>query len=313
MKIIFIGTPSVSLPSLKILADSKHEIKCVITQPDKVSGRGRQLKVSPVKEEALRLGLDVFQPEKISDEAAIKHIKELDADILVVVAYSQKIPTELLEYKNGCINLHPSLLPKYRGADPIRGPILNGDKTTGVTIMQMAQALDSGDILAQEEIEIEKKETALSLEAKLSYLGAKILLETIEKIENGQVVRTKQNEEESTYVSQISKQEGQIDFNNSASFIERQIRAMNHWPSAFTTLEGKAFKIWDADVLCESEYDANGLENGSVVFADKQNVYIKCGEGLLKLIEVQIEGKKRMNIDEFLRGKKIDRGNIFGR
>ncbi len=313
MKIIFIGTPSIAIPSLKILADSKHEIVSVITQPDKVSGRGRLLNVSPVKEEALKLGLDVFQPEKISDEATIKQIKELGADLLVVVAYAQKIPNELLEYKGGCINLHPSLLPKYRGANPIRMPILNGDKVTGVTIMQMTKKLDSGDILAQEEIEIGNKETAISLEPKLSQLGAKMILEVVDGIESGQAVRTKQNEEESTYVSELAKHDGQIDFNNSASFIERQIRAMNPWPSAFTFLDGKTFKIWDGDVYDEKDFDIQGLENGCVAFADKKEVFVKCKEGLLKLNEVQLEGKKRMNIEEFLRGKKIDRGFVFGR
>ena len=315
MKIIFIGTPKIAVPSLKTLADSKHEIACVITMPDKAAGRGCEVKFSPVNEEALNLGLNILQPEKIGDEETINQIEQMDADLLVVVAYSQKIPTRLLNYKNGCINLHPSLLPKYRGADPIRGPILNGDKKTGVTIMQMADKLDSGDILAQKEIEIEQKETAITLEPKLSSLGASMLVDVIDRIENGSITKIKQNEEESTYVSQITKQSGQIDFNKSAAYIERQIRALNPWPSAFTSLDGKTFKIWDGDVLDEKEVDCNtsDAENGSVVFSDKKNIYIKCGEGLLKLNDVQLEGKKRMSIEEFLRGKKIDRGFIFGR
>lgn len=314
MKIIFIGTPQIALPSLKLLADSKHEIACVITVPDKASGRSKELKFSPVKEEALNLGIDVFQPEKISDDDAIKKIEEIDADLLVVVAYSQKIPERLLNYKNGCINLHPSLLPKYRGADPIRMPILNGDKTTGVSIIQMANKMDAGDILAQVEIKIEEKETAITLEPKLAELGAKMLLDVIEKIENNELVKIKQNDDESTYVAQISKEAGVIDFNNSADFIERQIRAMNPWPSAYTTLDGKTFKIWDADVLKEdTEVDTKDIENGGVVFSDKKNLFVKCNEGILKLNEVQLEGKKRMGIEEFLRGKKLDRGFIFGR
>lgn len=310
MKIIFIGTPEIAIPSLKILAESKHEIACVITQPDKVSGRGQELKYSPVKKTALELNLNIMQPEKISDEKIVEQIKGINPDLLVVAAYAQKIPESLLNINYGCINIHPSLLPKYRGADPIRGPILNGDKVSGVTIMQMADKLDSGDILAQEELELDKKETALSLEPKLSKLGARMLLDVIEKIENNEAIRIKQDESQSTYVSQISKQAGIIDFNNSASYIERQIRALNPWPSVFTTFEGKTFKIWDADVLVKDEF--NDEKNGSVVFADKKEVLVKCQEGILKLNEVQLEGKKRMNIEEFLRGKKIDRGFIFG-
>ncbi len=315
MKIIFIGTPKIAVPSLKAISDSKHEITCVITMPDKAAGRGCEVKFSPVKEEAINLGLNVLQPEKISDEETMKQIEQMDADLLVVVAYSQKIPERLLNYKKGCINLHPSLLPKYRGADPIRGPILNGDEKTGVSIMQMEERLDSGDILAQEEIEIEAKENAATLEPKLALLGAKMLVDVLDKIENNEIVKIKQNEEESTYVSQITKQSGLIDFNNSASYIERQTRALNPWPSAFTTMEGKTFKVWDADVYDTKEIDTDGkdFENGCVIFADKKNVYVKCQEGLLKLNEVQLEGKKRMNIEEFLRGKKIDRGFIFGR
>ena len=310
MKIIFIGTPEIAIPSLEILADSKHEIACVITQPDKASGRGQELKYSPVKKAAIELNLNIIQPEKISDEKVVEQIKGINPDLLVVVAYAQKIPESLLNINYGCINIHPSLLPKYRGADPIRGPILNGDKTSGVTIMQMADKLDSGDILAQEELELDEKETAFTLEPKLSQLGAKMLLNVLEKIENNEIKKIKQNDIESTYVSQISKQAGVIDFNNSASYIERQVRALNPWPSAFTTFEGKTFKIWDADVLVKDEFDDE--KNGSVVYADKKEVHIKCGQGILKINEVQLEGKKRMNIEEFLRGKKIERGFIFG-
>ena len=311
MKIIFIGTSDLAVPALDALKEKGHEILAVITQPDKGSGRGKNIRFSPVKEAALRWNLPILQPEQIRAEEVQKQIQKLKPDLFVVASYGQKIPQEIMDLAQyGCINIHPSLLPKYRGAAPIVGPILNGDAKTGTSSMRLAQQLDAGNILAQEEIVLDPKETVPSLEPKLAALGAKLLLSVIEQMENGTVKETVQTEEQATYIRQITKEEGRIDFSDPAEKIERMVRAYAPWPSAYTSLDNKTFKIWAADVF---DYEKETAEEpGTVVFVDKKSLLVQCGSGVLALKEVQIEGKKRMTIEEFLRGKKIETGMHFG-
>ncbi|MBO7730559.1 MAG: methionyl-tRNA formyltransferase [Lachnospiraceae bacterium] len=310
MRTIFIGTSELAVPALNALKEHGHEILAVITQPDRGSGRGKNIRFSPVKEEALKWNLPILQPEKIRAEEVQKQIQELNPDLFVVASYGQKIPQEIMELAPyGCINIHPSLLPKYRGAAPVVGPILNGDVKTGVSIMRLAQQLDAGNVLAQEEIVLDPKETVPSLEPKLAALGAKLLLSVIEQMENGTVEETAQTEAEATYIRQITKEEGKIDFSYPAEKIERMVRAYAPWPSAYTYLDNKTFKIWAADA---AESEDNAKAPGTVVYVDKKNLHVQCGEGVLALKEVQIEGKKRMTIEEFLRGKKIETGMHFG-
>lgn len=334
MRIVYIGTSDIAVPALLALIDAGYEIAAVITQPDRESGRGKNVHFSPVKEAALQKDLCILQPEKVGEEEIREQIKIISPDLFVVASYGQKIPQAIMDLAPyGCINIHPSLLPKYRGAAPLVGPILNGDAETGVSIMRLVQQLDAGNILAQETIPLDPKETVLTLEPKVAELGAKLLLSVIAGLENGSVNETAQKEEDATYIRQITKEEGRINFTDPAEQIERQIRAYAPWPSAYTSLEGKTFKIWAADVVGQAaEASEPGMETklcpmhekchpdgygktmlpGTVSFSGKKTLIVQCGKGCLSLKEVQLEGKKRMTIEEFLRGKKIEKGFVFG-
>ena len=310
MKVVFLGTPELAATALKGLIASRHEVLAVVTQPDKASGRGMTTKFSPVKQVALDANLPILQPASIRHGDCEEEIRALSADLFVVAAFSQLLPKWFLEIPpKGILNIHPSLLPKYRGALPLRGPIINGDPTYGVSIMQMVEQLDAGDILLQREFPMEPKETILTLTAKAAGIGAEMLIEALDLIEAGKAEPVPQKDEESSYIRQLEKEDGRIDFSNPAEEIERQIRACIPWPSAFTKISGKMFKIWDADVEEES---ASAPVCGSVVYADKKTLLVQTGKGLLRLNEVQLEGKKRMKIEEFLRGRKIEKGFVFG-
>ena len=313
MKVIFMGTPLLAATALEKLIGSKHEVLAVVTQPDKASGRGMKTTYSPVKQTALDAGIRILQPVSIRDGDDAEEIRALNADIFVVAAFSQLLPKWFLEIApKGCINIHPSLLPKYRGASPLRGPIINGDPTFGVTIMKMAEKLDAGDILLQKEFPMEEKETVDTLTPKAAKIGAEMLIEALEGIEAGTITQIPQDDAQSSYITQLKKEDGRIRFADPADMIERQIRACAPWPSAFTKLGGKTFKIWDADVKDLPEgAQASGVP-GTVVYVDKKNLYIECGVDCLSLNEVQMEGKKRMTIEEFLRGRKIEKGSVFG-
>ena len=309
MRIIYLGTSDIAVPALQALIQSDQEVVAVVTQPDKSSGRGKNIRFSPVKEAALAAGLSILQPERIKEEQVQSELKELSPDLLVVTAYSQKIPDEVIAIAPyGCINIHPSLLPKYRGAAPLIGAILNGEEKTGVTIMRIAAELDAGNILAQEELPIEPDDTLRTLEPKAAALGAKMLLDVIGQMEQGTLSEREQDPAAATYMKTISKEAGKIDFSEPAKQIRCQIRAFDPWPSAYTSLEGRTFKFWAADVV-ENTEDA---EPGTVVFVDKKTLIVKCGEDALSLREVQMEGKKRMSTEEFLRGKKVETGLRFG-
>ena len=316
MKIVFMGTPAIAVPSLKKLAESRHDVILVITQPDQKSGRGMNVRYSPVKETALLYDIPCFQPENISDTDVLDRLEALHADIFVVAAYAQKLPDRLLSMAPfGCINMHPSLLPKYRGSGPLRGPILNGDDTSGVTIMKVVSAWDAGDILMQKEFILDPDETSLTLGERSARIGAEMMLETIEGLEHRTIIPIPQDPSMATYLKQIKKEDGRIDFRQSAVQIERQIRACIPWPSAFTTWNGKTFKIWKAAAQGILPQDLPGEEDlpcGSVVYIDKKEFWIKTGEGYLMPLIVQLEGKKQMPVQDFMQGKKIERGVCFG-
>lgn len=308
MKILFMGTPDIAVPTLKALIQSKHNVVGVVTQPDKPKGRGKAIGCSPVKETALQYDLPIYQPVKVREESFVETIKEIAPDVIIVIAFGQIIPKSILDLpKYGCINIHASLLPKYRGAAPIQWAIIEGETKTGLTTMYMEEGLDTGDMLLKEEVDIAGDETGGSLHDKLAQLGGSLILKTLDAVENGTMVRIKQDDSQSTYVSMLDKKMGYIDFSKSAEEIERLIRGLNPWPSAYTCLDGKTLKIWKADVLKEERAG----ETGEIVEVRKDAVLIKTGMGTLALKEVQLEGKKRMETEAFLRGYDIHVGTIL--
>ena len=312
MKIVFMGTPDFAVPSLHALTEAGYEVAAVVTQPDKPKGRGKTLLPTPVKEEAVMHDIPVYQPEKVRNNPEFLEIlKEINPDIIVVAAYGQIIPKEILELpKFGCINIHASLLPKYRGAAPIQQAVIDGEKVSGVTIQQMGEGLDTGDMISKIVIPISPTETGGSLFGKLAQAGADLLIKTLPSIEQGTAEFEKQPEESPTpYAAMITKQMGLMDFSKSAAELERLVRGLNPWPSAFTFYNGKTLKVWESFVA-ESD-DLNQAEPGTVVKADKKGIYVACGEGVLVLSQVQLEGKKRMDADAFLRGCRIEAGNRF--
>ena len=307
MKAVFMGTPEFAVPTLQALIDH-HEVLAVVTQPDKQRGRGKKMQFPPVKEKAVEYDIPVYQPQRARDEEFIEELKNLNPDVIVVVAYGQILPESILNIpKYGCINVHGSLLPKYRGAAPIQWAVLDGEEKTGITTMYMEKGLDTGDMIDKAEVVLDKKETAGSLHDKLMVLGADLLLETLKKLEDGTAVREKQNDEESCYAKMLSKDMGQIDFTKSAREIECLIRGMNPWPSAYTFLNGKTLKVWK----CKVSTEKTDAVPGTIFLADKEGIHTACGEGVLILTEVQLEGKKRMETEAFLRGYHIENGIVF--
>ena len=309
MKIVFMGTPDFAVGTLEAIIEAGHEVLLVVTQPDKPKGRSGALQYTPVKECALAHGIEVFQPTKIRLEENVAFLRKYEADIFVVAAFGQILPKSILDMpKYGCINVHASLLPKYRGAAPIQWAVINGDKVTGVTIQQMDIGVDTGDIIVTKELAISEEETGGGLFDKLAVVGAEACLEALEQIANGTATRTPQNHDEATHVSMISKEFGNIDWNKSAVEIERLIRGLNPWPSAYTKLDGKTFKIWKAKVVSEE----NEYATGCIIRVGKGEMLVQTGNGLLSLLEVQLEGKKRMEVDAFLRGYQVEEGTFLG-
>lgn len=304
MKVVFMGTPDFSVGTLKALVEAGHEVAAVVTQPDKPKGRGHSVQFTPVKEEALGHGLTVYQPKRVRDPEFIKTLEEIAPDVIVVVAFGQIIPKEILNLAPyGCINVHASLLPKYRGAAPIQWAVIDGEKESGVTIMRMDEGLDTGDMMAKAVVSLDVWETSGSLFDKLSRVGADLLIQTLEDLQEGKVSYEKQPEESPTpYAQMIQKQMGKIDWNNSAEKIERLIRGLDPWPSAYTYLNKKTLKIWKAHLTEE----VAKAEPGTVVRIDKKGIYVACSDWVLCLDEVQLEGKKRMACADFLRGYKVE-------
>ncbi len=294
------GTPDFSVGALKALAENGYEIAGVVTQPDKPRGRGKASSMTPVKEAALELGLTVYQPSRVREQSFMDTVRALNPDVIVVSAFGQIIPKALLELpRYGCVNIHASLLPKYRGAAPIQWAVMDGEPVSGVTIMQMDEGLDTGDMLAKTEVPLEPDETGGSLFDKLSRAGAELLIRTLPALEQGTLTPEKQPLESPTaYARMIRKEDGRIDWNLEAEAIERRIRGLNPWPSAYTELTGKILKIWRAEVLPKE----SGQAPGTVTEAGKGGFCVQTGKGVLRLLEVQLEGKKRMDAQAFLRG-----------
>ena len=309
MRVIFMGTPDFAVGALEEIIKAGHEVVLVVTQPDKPKGRGKAMQYTPVKECALAHGIEVFQPVKVKEPENIEVLRKHQPDIIIVAAFGQIVPKSILDMpKYGCINIHASLLPKYRGAAPIQWAVINGEDVTGVTIMRMNEGIDTGDMIAKKTVRLAEDETGGSLFDKLAQVGAQLCVETMDIIEAGKAEYMPQNNEEATHTSMIRKELGLIDWNKSAVEIERLIRGLNQWPSAYTNLSGKTFKIWKAKVVSEE----NTYEPGCICRIDKAGMYVQTGKGILLLTEVQMEGKKRMDADAFLRGYQIEEGTFFG-
>ena len=307
MKIIFMGTPDFAVGTLRSLAEAGHEITLVVSQPDKPKGRGHAMVPTPVKVVAEELGIPVFQPVKIREAKDV--LEKTEADVCVVAAFGQIIPASILHMKKyGCINVHASLLPKYRGAAPIQWAVINGEKESGVTIMQMDEGLDTGDMLAKAIVPLDEKETGGSLFDKLSEAGGRLCVETLAKLEKGEITPEKQGESPTAYASMLDKKMGNIDWNKSAVVIERLVRGLNPWPSAYTHLDGKTLKIWACDVLPQS---ASKGESGEILEVTKDAIHVQTGDGILVLREIQLAGKARMDAGAFLRGYKVVPGTVL--
>lgn len=308
MKIVFMGTPDFSVPTLEEIVKAGHQVAAVVTQPDKPKGRGNAVSYPPVKVKAMEYNIPVYQPVKVKEESFVEILKEIAPDVMVVIAFGQILTKAVLDIpKYGCINVHASLLPKYRGASPIQWAVIDGEKESGITTMYMDVGLDTGDMILQKVIPLDEKETGGSLHDKLSLLGGSLLLETLRQLEEGTAIRIKQEDSRSNYVKVLKKEMGRIDFHKSAKEIERLIRGLDPWPSAFTTLHEKTLKIWEAEVL-EEEYKGN---NGEVIEVTKDSIIVKTGEGALAITCLQMEGKKRMSTTAFLLGYSVSVGTCL--
>lgn len=309
MKIIFMGTPDFAVPTLEKLYNSKHEVCCVFTQPDKPKGRGYKLTPPPVKELAQKHNTKVLQPisfKKNADEF-INEIKEINPDVIVVVAYGKILPKEVLDIPRfGCVNVHGSLLPKYRGAGPIQWAVLNDEKETGITTMLMADGIDTGDMLLKSATEIGENETAGELFDRLSVIGGDLLLETLNKLENGEIIPEKQNDSLSSHAPMITKDMCTIDFSNTVRKIHKQICGLSDYPCAITTLNGKRLKVYHSEI---HSTEPTGKTNGEVI--DEKQLIVACSDGAVKFTEIQAEGSKRMKTADYLRGKPIDKGIVL--
>lgn len=326
MKIIYMGTPDFAVGPLEALIAAGHEITLVVTQPDKQKGRGKEVVFTPVKQCAIKHQIPVFQPIKIKTPESIRELAEYEADIFIVAAFGQILSEEILNMpKFGCVNIHASLLPKYRGAAPIQWALIDGEKETGVTIMQMDKGLDTGDMLLKSYVCITEEDTGESLHDKLAEAGAKLIVKALPMLDEGKIVREKQEDSKSCYAKMLNKDLGLLDFSKTAEEIERLIRGLNSWPSAYTYYNGKSLKIWKGEVIKENTetlqqvsecFMAAGLsqaqlKNGMVCYVDKEKIYVKTGKDFLSIVELQIEGKKRMTTKEFLLGRQIPLGYVF--
>ena len=309
MKTIFMGTPDFAAVILKALTESRHQVAYAVTQPDKARNRGKKIQYTPVKELAVSEGIEVLQPEKVrGNEEFLGIIRECAPDVIVVAAYGQILPKELLEMpKYGCINVHASLLPKLRGAAPIQKAIIDGEKETGVTIMQMAEGLDTGDMLLKESVEIGRMNYS-RLHDRLAEVGARLLIEALDLIEEGKVQPEKQDESLSTYAHMISKADGKVDFSRSPEEIERLIRGFDPWPGAFCDCGDVVMKLWQAEPL---EEDIRGIQPGTVLSADAEGLKIACGGRALLVTEIQVPGKKRVSVGDYLKGNRIEAGTVL--
>ncbi|MCR4908714.1 MAG: methionyl-tRNA formyltransferase [Lachnospiraceae bacterium] len=312
MRIVFMGTPDFAAGVLKALIEAGEAPVLVVTQPDRKRGRGRELSVCDTARLAREKNIPVFQPERVKRPEAVEEIARARPELIIVAAFGQILPPEILNLpEHGCVNVHASLLPKYRGASPIQRAIADGEKKTGVTLMQMDEGLDTGDILLQEELIISPEDTGGSLFEKLSGLGAALMVRALPLIEAGKLKRTKQDEALASYAGMIKKEDGRLDFAAlSAVEAERLVRAYNPWPGTYTVYQGKVLKLWGAEVT--EENSPGDMRPGTVTKAGKDELIISCAEGSLKVTELQLEGKRRMNTGDFLKGTKISVGEFMG-
>lgn len=308
MRILFMGTPEFAQKSLEALCDDNRDVVCVITQPDKPKGRGYELAMPEVKVFALEKNIPVYQPETLKNGAILPILEEYRPDVIVVVAYGKILPEYILNFPQyGCINIHGSLLPKYRGAAPIQRAVIDGEKVSGVTSMYMEKGLDTGDMLIKRELEIGEETTSGEYHDALAVLGGDVLLETLDRLVAGDISPEKQDDALSTYAAQLSKAEGEIDWNNTNEQIYNKVRGLNPWPKAFSFLGGKRFVV---DFVYKS--DECG-KCGEVLKADESGITVACGEGSVIIRDIKIEGKKMMSVSDFLRGHKIEKGTILGK
>ncbi|MDB3816946.1 methionyl-tRNA formyltransferase [Clostridioides difficile] len=309
MKIVFMGTPDIAVPCLQKIIDEKYEILGVVTQPDKPKGRGKKLGMSPVKELAIENNIPVYQPVKARDKEFIDKIKSLNPDVIVVVAFGQILPKEILEIpKLGCINVHVSLLPKYRGAAPINWVIINGEEKTGVTTMYMDEGLDTGDMILKTEVNLDENITAGELHDKMMNIGAETLKETLRLIEEGNASREVQNHEEFSYAPIMNKSLGNIDFSKSAREIHNLVRGVNPWPSAYTTYNDVIMKVWKTKVLDEK----STKDVGTIIDVSKDGIKVSTIDNVLLIEEIQMPNKKRMLVGEYIKGNTIETGLVLG-
>lgn len=308
MKIAFMGTPEFAVTVLEGLLNTKHEVGLVATQPDKAKNRGKKIQYTPVKEKALEHNIKVLQPEKVrGNEEFLEELKDYRPDIIVVAAYGQILPKEVLELpKYGCVNVHASLLPRLRGAAPIQRAIIEGDEETGVTIMQMSEGLDTGDMLAKESIKIGTMNYSMLHDA-LAEIGARLMVHTLDLIEEGKISPEPQDDSKSSYAKMVFKQEGKIDFTRQPEAVERLIRGFDPWPGAFCEYEDMVMKLWKAQPLCEN----TRKEPGTIIEVSARGIKIACGDGALLVSEIQIPGKKRIAVSEYLKGNQIKEGIIL--
>ncbi|MGN0241406.1 MAG: methionyl-tRNA formyltransferase [Candidatus Weimeria sp.] len=311
MNVIFMGTPDFAVPILDAIENAGHRIVLVVTQPDKARGRGKKVTYSPVKEWALEHNLPIYQPSRIRNPESIETVTNIPADVGVVAAYGQILPEQILSHPRlGCVNVHASLLPKYRGAAPIQWSILNGDEYTGVTTMQMGPGLDDGDILLQEKVPISADETGGSLFDKLAGVGASLLVKTLEGLERGEITPVPQDEAAATHVGMIRKDMGKLDFSRSAGELERHVRGLYPWPGTYTYFDGKSLKVYKASVIEESELSQSekNASFGQIVRISSDgegSIAVRCSDGALAVSELQLEGKKQMSAAAFLNGHPL--------
>lgn len=310
MRIIYMGTPVFAVHALQSIIDAGHDVVAVFTQPDKAKGRSKALQATPVKTEALAHKIPVYQPERLRDEENVKLMAQLAPDAIVVAAYGQILPESILEIpRYGCINIHASLLPKYRGAAPIEWSIIDGEEKTGVTTMYMEKGLDTGDMIEKTEILIESDDTGETLHDKLAEAGARLILSTLDMVSAGTAPRTKQNDGERSYAVMLKKEMGRMDFTKSASELERLIRGLIPWPCAYTVIDGKTVKLYGAEVR---KLDTAGCKPGEIIEITKKTFTIACKTDALVIRRLQPEGKKVMDTAAYLNGNKLEAGMICG-
>ena len=309
MKIVFFGSAEFAVPSLERLLGSEHKVVEVVTQPDRKKGRHLKISATPVKGFASQKGVRIYQPENLKNPLSLKHLKSISADLFVVVAFGQILPEDVLKIpKLYSINLHASLLPKYRGAAPVARAIIHGEIKTGLTIIRMTDKMDAGDIMLQRKVEIDKEDTSETMDKKLSNLGTLLLLDAIRFIEKDKIKFEKQDKKKVTFAPKLKKEDGSIDWKKPASVIHNMVRGLRPWPCAFTFLDAKFLKIWKSEVLASREKK----EPGEIVDIREENFFVSCGKDLLIVKELQLEAGKRMDVASFLRGHKLEKGTILG-